>query len=111
MHDRKRAGAEKDNKGKCVSGKLPSPRPGPVGLLSHRTPPDGQIGGPLASRLLGKSINDDVTKISFTEPGGLPAEATIDGPAVLRKVIYNSLKDGKVDMDTVEGIECFNKTM
>jgi len=42
---------------------------------------------------------------------GLPAEATADGPAVLRKVIYNSLKDGGIKMDTIEGIECFSKVL
>ena len=41
---------------------------------------------------------------------GLPAEATADGPAVLRKVIFNSLKDGGIQTDLIEGIECFSKT-
>ncbi|CAB4023935.1 vegetative cell wall gp1-like [Paramuricea clavata] len=40
---------------------------------------------------------------------GLPAEATADGPAVLRKVINNSLKDGGIVMDKIDGIECFSK--
>ena len=41
---------------------------------------------------------------------GLPAEATVDGPAVLRKVIFDSLKDGGIQTDLIEGIECFSKT-
>ena len=41
---------------------------------------------------------------------GLPDEATVDGPAVLRKVIFNSLKEGGIQMDLIEGIECFSKT-
>ena len=41
---------------------------------------------------------------------GLPAEATADGPAVLRKEIYNAMKDGGIDMKTVDGLECFSKT-
>ena len=40
---------------------------------------------------------------------GLPAEATEDGPAVLRREMYNSLKTAGVNMTTVEGIECFSK--
>ena len=40
---------------------------------------------------------------------GLPAEATEDGPAVLRREIHNSLKTAGVNMTTVEGIECFSK--
>ena len=42
---------------------------------------------------------------------GLSAEATVDGPAVLRKVIFNSLKDGGIDTSRIEGIECFSKTL
>lgn len=46
----------------------------------------------------------------FLNLEGVPDEATVDGPSVLRKVIYNSLKDGGIDMQTIEGIECFSKT-
>ena len=42
---------------------------------------------------------------------GIPDEATADGPAVLRKVIFNSLKDGGIDTSKIEGIECFSKTL
>ncbi len=41
--------------------------------------------------------------------GGLPAEATVDGPAVLRKEIYNSMKESGIDMESIGGIECFSK--
>ena len=47
----------------------------------------------------------------FLNLDGIPAEATVDGPAVLRKVIYNSIKEGNVDMKTIDGIECFSKTI
>ena len=97
-----------------MSGKLPSPRPGPGGLCLHGTPSEGRIGGPLAADTGTKFTSrvDAVTmrpRSLYLDLEGLPAEATTDGPAVLRKVIYNSLKDGKVKMDTIEGIECFSK--
>ena len=37
-------------------------------------------------------------------------ETTADGPAVLRKEIYNTLKDGGINMKTIDGLECFSKT-
>jgi hypothetical protein len=42
---------------------------------------------------------------------GLPDEATVDGPAAFRVVIFNSLKDAGIDKDSIEGIECFSKTL
>jgi hypothetical protein len=41
----------------------------------------------------------------------LPDEATVDGPAAFRVVIFNSLKDAGIDKDSIEGIECFSKTL
>ena len=42
---------------------------------------------------------------------GLPDEATVDGPVALRVVIFNSLKDAGIAKDSIEGIECFSKTL
>ena len=89
-----------------------------LGIHVLRTPPEGRIGGPLAAD---PRTPLDTTRITssrvMSRPRSLlltledpPAEATVDGPAVLRKVIYNSLKDGGVNMDTLEGIECFSQT-
>ena len=41
---------------------------------------------------------------------GLP-EATASGLAVICKVTKNSLKEGRINMDNIEGIECFSKTL
>ena len=42
---------------------------------------------------------------------GLPAEATVDGPAILRKEVYNSLKEANIDVKTIDDIECFSKVL
>ncbi|CAB4042080.1 zinc finger CCHC domain-containing 3-like [Paramuricea clavata] len=42
---------------------------------------------------------------------GLPAEATVDGPVILRKEIYYSLKEGNIVVKTNDGIECFSKVL
>ncbi|CAB4012145.1 Hypothetical predicted protein [Paramuricea clavata] len=41
----------------------------------------------------------------------LPAEATADGPASLRVVIFNSLMDTGIDRALIEGIECLSKKL
>lgn len=41
----------------------------------------------------------------------LPADATADGPASLRVVIFNSLMDAGIDRALIEGIECLSKKL
>lgn len=41
----------------------------------------------------------------------IPAEATVAGPAVLRREIFNSLRESGIHTQNVEGIECFSKVI
>ena len=47
----------------------------------------------------------------FLSLEGLPAEATADGPAVLRTEIFNSLRETGMNIQSIDGIECFSKVV